>query len=214
MKKVKFLLLLICTFFSIFALNAENSKVPDLEKNKDLLDKLYQTQYESYIGNKDGKIVIFDFFDNNCSDCKEIAPTLAKFTRDNKDLKIVFIDYPILKGTSTYAALVSMQALQEGKYQLLHDAFMANTGKMKTKDEVNSIAQKIGVNISSVEDNNAFKSKILSNLETGHKLGIANVPALFIGYANTPHNTTVIVEPKTNELEPLVNKYLKEQTSK
>lgn len=191
-------------------MNIITSLVPDLEKNKELLDQLYQTHYESYIGNKDGKLVIFDFFDNNCSDCKDIAPTLEKLAGDNKDLKVVFIDYPILKGTSTYAALVCIQALQEGKYQTLHDAFMANVGKMKTDDEVNSIAQKVGVDISKVKDNDALKSIIISNLEMGHKLKITNVPTLFIGYASAPHNTAVIVEPKADELETLINKYLKE----
>lgn len=206
--------LLICAFLSVFALNAANSKTPDLEKNKELLDELYQMQYESYIGNKDGNLVIFDFFDNNCGDCKDIAPTLEKLAGNNKDLRVIFIDYPILKGTSVYAALVCMQALQEGKYHLLHDAFISNVGKMKTQDEVNSIAQKAGVDVSNIEDNDALKSKILHNLETGHKLAITNVPTLFIGYANAPHSTTVIVEPKADELEVLVNKYLKEQTTK
>lgn len=194
----------------LITLNAENPKTPDLEKNKELLGKLYQTQYETFIGNKDAKVVIFDFSDYNCSDCKEIAPALEELVKNHNDLKIVFVDYPILRSPAMYAAQACIAALNQGKYLQLHNAFMTREGRLASEDEINAIAEKAKVDLSKAKTDDSIKAYLFKNLELGHKLGITNVPTLFIGNTSEPHNTTVIVEPKPEELNPLVNKYLKQ----
>jgi len=204
------ILIFLSAVFAVISLNAATANIPDLEKNKELIYKLYQTDYMTFIGNKDAKVVIFDFFDYNCSDCKNIAPTLEKLAKENPNVKVVFIDYPILRPPAMYAAQTCIAALGQDKYFQLHDAYMSHVGRFATEEEVDSIAQKNGVDISKVKTDASIKSYLFKNLELGHKLGLNAVPTLFIGNAAEPHNTAVLVEPKADTLEALVNKYLKQ----
>ena len=199
---------IIASLLIVTALNAANSKTPDLEKNKDLLDKLYTTQYDTTIGSKDAKVVIFDFFDYNCSDCKAIAPLLEELVKNNPEVKVIPIEYPILRPPAMYAAQVAIAALNQGKYAQVHHDFMARVGRFATEEEVDSVAIKDGVDVSNIKSDAAIKSYLFKNLELGHKIGITNVPTLFIGNVAEPHNTSVIVEPKAEELQTLINKYL------
>ncbi|HBM17380.1 MAG TPA: hypothetical protein DD381_13720 [Lentisphaeria bacterium] len=198
-------------FLILVSLQAANSKTPDLEKNKQTLDSLYSSDYETFTGNKDAKVVIFDFFDYNCGDCKDIFPKLQELIKNNPDLKIVSIEYPILRPPAMYAAKVAIAALSQGKYDELHRAFMSRQGRFASEDEVNALAQNLGVDVSKVKTDDTIKQYLLKNLELGHKIGITNVPNLFIGKASEPHNTSVIVEPKPDELQALINKYLNKE---
>ena len=206
LKKMLLSFALILATVSLVA--AETSHIPDFEKNKELIDKLYQTDYQTFIGNKDAKVVIFDFFDYNCSDCKDIAPTLEELVKNNPDLKVVPVEYPILKPPAMYAAQVAIGSLNQGKYAKLHHDFMARVGRFATEAEVDSAAVADGVNLAMVKNDEKIKPYLFKNLELGHKIGITNVPTLFIGNVTEPHNTSVIVEPKAEELSALVSKYL------
>lgn len=128
--------------FTLFSLSAANPKTPDISKS-DALEKLYETDYSTYIGNKDAEIIIFDFFDYNCGDCKNIAAALEQITEKNSAVKVVYIDYPILRPPSMYAAQISAAAISQGKYIEIHNAFMAHQGRLSSNDEIDAIAEKM-----------------------------------------------------------------------
>ncbi len=62
------------------------------------------------IGNPNGKVTLVEFFDYNCGYCKRALSDLDRLMKDNKDLKVVLRDFPILSPSSVDAALVAVAA--------------------------------------------------------------------------------------------------------
>ena len=59
------------------------------------------------IGNPNGRVTLVEFFDYNCGYCKRALSDLDHLMKDNKDLKVVLRDLPILSPSSVDAALVA-----------------------------------------------------------------------------------------------------------
>ena len=64
------------------------------------------------IGNPNGKVTLVEFFDYNCGYCKRALADLDHLMKDNKDLKVILRDFPILSPASVEAALVAVAAHQ------------------------------------------------------------------------------------------------------
>ena len=65
------------------------------------------------IGNPNGKVTLVEFFDYNCGYCKRALSDLDRLMKDNKDLKVVLRDFPILSPSSVDAALVAAAAHEQ-----------------------------------------------------------------------------------------------------
>ena len=76
-------------------------------------------------GNPNGKITIVEFFDYRCPYCKSAVPAIEKLLADNKDLRLVMKEYPILSPASEAAARAALGAQAQGKYWPVHMALMA-----------------------------------------------------------------------------------------
>ncbi len=59
-----------------------------------------------YIGNPEGSKIIYEFFDYNCGFCKRVFSDLMDLISENEDIKIVFIELPVL-GQSMFSFLIS-----------------------------------------------------------------------------------------------------------
>jgi protein-disulfide isomerase len=85
---------------------------------------------QDYVANPDGKVTVVEFFDYRCPYCKAALPDLQSLIRDNKDVRFVFKEFPILPdsdgkiGVSLRAARAAMAAIPAGKYQQVHDQLM------------------------------------------------------------------------------------------
>jgi protein-disulfide isomerase len=72
--------------------------------------------------NPDVKIV--EYFDYNCPFCRELAPELKSLIRDDRQVAVVYKDWPIFGGVSVYAAREALAADWQGKYLVAHDALI------------------------------------------------------------------------------------------
>lgn len=83
-----------------------------------------------FVANPDGKVTVVEFFDYRCPYCKAALPTLQSLIRDNRDVRFVFKEFPILPddngqiGVSLRAARAALAAERQGKYLQVHDAMM------------------------------------------------------------------------------------------
>ena len=73
----------------------------------DLAGPLVEAPDGFVIGNPNGKLTLVEFFDYNCGYCKRALADLDHLMKDNKDLKVVLRDLPILSPASVDAALVA-----------------------------------------------------------------------------------------------------------
>lgn len=151
------------------------------------IDKHYAGLYEdgfSHVGgNLNGDITIIEFFDYNCAYCKHALDTIEKLKQDDKNLRVIYKEFPILSESSYTAAKAAMAAIEQGKYESFHTALLRNTGKL-TEDRIFEIARDIGLDeqklikdmTSPIMDRN-----IKINRGLADTLGINGTPGFVIG---------------------------------
>src|SRR5688572_10943603 len=66
------------------------------------------------IGKKDADITIVEFYDYNCGYCKKAYIDLQKVIDEDKNIRVIFVDYPILGAASTEAAKWALAADKQG----------------------------------------------------------------------------------------------------
>ena len=91
-----------------------------------------------------------EFFDYNCGYCKRAFPDVMKMIEDDKDLKLVMKEFPILGPGSVYAARAALASRKQGKYWEFHLALMAHEGQI---DEAvaDQIAEAVGLDVEQAE---------------------------------------------------------------
>ena len=116
-------------------LNALNTYMADQqaseEKNRDAQTlaaepRLTKSEGYPFIGNPNGDVELYYYFDVNCGYCKQLEPELDRFLKDNPDVKVVHREMPILADSSRYAAELSGLAFlhHPEKYAELHKRLM------------------------------------------------------------------------------------------
>lgn len=133
------------------------------------------------------KLTIVEFYDFQCSYCKKIYPNLQRLLDEKDDLRIVFIDFPILGPQSVQASKAGMAAARQGKYYEFHKALYTRSGGIN-EDVIIKSASGLGLNMEQFKrDRNdpSLDSILTSNRELAKKLQIEGTPALVI-------NNTVI----------------------
>lgn len=178
-KKIFVLLAVILPGFAF----ADDSQYQILTNNNDsaVIKQLYTGQ--EVIGNtKNPTVIITDFFDNNCKDCKAMAFVLKRLVKENPGVEVIFKEYPILGPDSQTAAVAALAAAKQRKYLPMHDKMMAMSNHIGLA-EVKQIAQEIALDYKKLEAdfNDAGIYSQLSQInELADKLNIQAVPAIYI----------------------------------
>ncbi len=74
------------------------------KKAPEIVKQLSADEKRPFIGNKNGSKVIVEFFDYACGHCKRQAVDMQKLVSENKDVKVILADLPILSENSLSAA--------------------------------------------------------------------------------------------------------------
>jgi protein-disulfide isomerase len=77
-------------------------------------------------GAQDGDVTIVEFFDYACGYCRASLPDITRLLAEDKGLKIVYRDMPVLGEASLVAARASLLAAQKGNYINFHKALFAS----------------------------------------------------------------------------------------
>lgn len=130
-------------------------------------------------GAADGDVTLVQFFDYNCGYCRTALPDIDRLLAEDKKLKIVYRELPILSEASDIAARASLSLAQAGgNYTTFHRALYG----MARSDvaEINAAAARAGANPESV---NADKiaSEISANLNLQRQLQLTGTPSWVVG---------------------------------
>lgn len=134
-------------------------------------------------GNPNGDVTVIEFFDYNCGYCKKALVDVTTLMGEDKNVKFVFVEMPILGRTSELAAKWAMAAKEQDAYLEYHIALMENRGPI-TESTLEKIAAKIGLNVEKIrEDANSEETQKIVNLKTekASQMGISGTPAFIIG---------------------------------
>lgn len=148
-------------------------------------DDLFKNPDAPTTGDASADVTIVEFFDYHCGYCKHLLPTITDLLKEDKKVKIVFLEYPILSEDSVTAAraALAVNRIAKDKYFAFHTALMKAEGKFTDKT-IDDVAKKVGVNVSKLKTEMA-KQEITAildkNREIGTDLGVSGTPGLVMG---------------------------------
>jgi protein-disulfide isomerase len=134
-------------------------------------------------GNPIGDVTLVEFFDYHCPYCKAVAEPLAQLLQEDKGVRLVLKEFPILGDDSKLASKAALAAAAQGKYWQFHQALLEHRGAFDM-DSLKAIAAKVGIDTKKlVADMNDAKTEPLieDNQKLADALDIGATPTFVIG---------------------------------
>ena len=144
--------------------------------------KKLQESNNPYLGKKNGSKIVIEFFDYACGHCKREAMELAKLTKEDKDVKVILADLPIMTKNS-------LDAAQLGIYISLKNANkFEKYYTMVSQKNVDPASLKIIIKALGLPENYIAKSKddkdvkniLQANYNYAREIGLQGTPALIV----------------------------------
>lgn len=136
----------------------------------------------AWAGSANGTATLVVFFDYACGYCRKSQPDLQRLLREDKQLKVVFRELPILGEDSTKAAWAGLMAAAQGKYLAFHDGIYAAGNP--SAPNIDKVQKAIGFNTAASPTANqsaAIQTELNKNFKLAQDLGITGTPAWVIG---------------------------------
>jgi protein-disulfide isomerase len=146
-------------------------------------DLLYNDGYSHVAGNVDGDVTIVEFYDYNCGYCKQVPAALAQLIEEDKNVKIIFKELPILAESSQFASVAAMASMKQGKFMDFHSALMQNKRQL-TEELILQIANDSGVDQEQLLQDMAdpeIETNLMKNKYLVQNIGISGTPGFVIG---------------------------------
>jgi protein-disulfide isomerase len=146
------------------------------------------TPADPIAGNPKGAITIVEFYDTRCPYCRAMEPTMAQLLTQDRDVRLVYKDLPVLGAASVLAARALLAAQQQNGYNQLRTALMQAPPEY-TKEQILAIARKVGLDsarLSHDMDSAAIDARLDANLRLARALALDGTPALVIGDTLVP----------------------------
>jgi protein-disulfide isomerase len=169
---------------SVEAYRQKQEKLAESEAEKSVVKHMaYLTSADApSAGNPKADVVVVEFFDYNCGYCKRALPDLQTLLKDDKNLRVVFREMPILSEASMLTAQWSLAAHKQGKYFKFHQALMNHNGA-KSEAELEKLAKESGLDVAAMKKDAASEETakaIEKDLEVAGEIGIRGTPAFIV----------------------------------
>lgn len=138
-------------------------------------------------GNAKGDITLVEFFDYQCVHCKHMAPVIKELVNNNKDLRVVYKDFPIFGKGSDFAARAALAAAMQGKYMELHNALIDKKQRL-SPSIILQAADSVGINTTKLKadmKSDKISAMVKANMQLAEKLRLMGTPAFVV--AKTPN---------------------------
>ncbi|MDQ3245849.1 MAG: DsbA family protein [Pseudomonadota bacterium] len=132
----------------------------------------------SWRGAEKPDVVLVEFFDYACSYCRASLPHVQQLLNEDKKLRVVFRELPILGPDSVTAARVSLAASKAGRFNQFHEALYA-AGRPGAAT-IAAAAQSAGVAPTPPGDP-AIEAELKRNLDLAGQLGATGTPMFIVG---------------------------------
>jgi protein-disulfide isomerase len=138
-----------------------------------------ETPYgSSWKGAEKPDVVLVEFFDYACSYCKASNPDIDRLIAEDKGLRVVYREFPILGPDSLEAARLSMAASRAGKFRQYFDAqFAAGRPSQETRTLA---ARAAGVPAAAGQDA-AAEAELKRNYQMAQQLEATGTPLFIVG---------------------------------
>jgi len=137
------------------------------------------------IGNPNADVAVIEFFDYHCGYCKHFFPVISKLLEDDKNVNVVFKEFPILSEDSVLAAkaALAVNSIDKTKYFAFHSELMKAAGRY-TMEILTEKAKEAGIDADTFKkamSNPDIEKELSHNKELAQSLNIGGTPAIIIG---------------------------------
>ena len=162
-------------------------RMKDAQKNiATKKDELFKDKSSAQFSPSGYNVTIVEFFDYNCGYCKKAQATVEELLKEDKKVRVVFKEFPILGQASVEMSQVSIAVnlVDPSSYKKFHDALM--TSNEKGKEGALKVAKMVGINMSKLEstlekDKSKIEAIIQKNIALGSSIGVSGTPGFVIG---------------------------------
>jgi len=134
--------------------------------------------HSSWQGAAKPEVTLTYFFDYACGYCRQSNPAIERLLKEEKGLRVVYRELPILGPESVAAARVSLAASKAGKFVQYHDALYA-AGR-PGPDTIALAARSAGVPAQPTDDP-AQEAELRANMTLASQLGATGTPLFVVG---------------------------------
>lgn len=137
-------------------------------------------------GNPKGSVTLVEFFDYQCGHCKEMKPVIDELLKADKNLRVIYKEFPIFGKTSELASRAALAAAMQGKYDAMHQALLKMSKRMDDA-VVMEAAKSAGLDVTKLKkdmDSKEVTDVLAANRVLAEKLHLMGTPAFII--ASTP----------------------------
>jgi protein-disulfide isomerase len=132
---------------------------------------IFKSSSDPVAGNPNGDVTVVEFMDYNCSWCKKGLAEIASLVETDKNVKVVFKEFPIFGAGSEFAAKAALASAKQGRYWDMHQALFKHEGPV-TQEVTLQIANEIGLDMPKLEKDMQDEA-IAKTLADTHAIALA-----------------------------------------
>jgi protein-disulfide isomerase len=161
----------------------EKAKIQLTAENlKNLNAEIYSDQDSPIGGNPKGDVTIVAFFDYYCGYCRQSLPSLENLVANDKSVRIIYKELPIMSLKSELVARAALAAKRQGKYLEFHKALLETdeTGE----EAVKFVAAKLNLDSEQLQkdmNDPQIVEALYRNAKLAASLNVNGTPAYIIG---------------------------------
>jgi protein-disulfide isomerase len=153
----------------------DSQYAPVIAANKAALETPFGSSWK---GSAKPDVTVVEFFDYACPYCKASNPAVERLVQEDKGLRIVYRELPILGPNSVTAARLSLEASRAGHFAAFHDTLWA-TGRLAP--ETIAVAAKAAGVAPEPNTDPALEAELKRNFQLAGQLGATGTPLFVIG---------------------------------
>jgi protein-disulfide isomerase len=164
----------------------EQERQARLKITQDKSGPLFTAKHNVAFGNPNGDVTLVEFFDYNCGFCKRALGDLQKIVAEDKNVRVIVKDFPVLGQGSVEAASVALAAklqLTPEKVWQFHQKLLTVRGQVGRQQALDA-AKEAGADMARLQkdiDSPPVRSAIEENIQVADSLGLTGTPSYVVG---------------------------------
>ena len=126
---------------------------------------------------------LVEFFDYRCPYCKQVEPSLEALLGEDRQLRFVYKEFPVLGPESVTASRAALASRKQDKYDVFHRALMALKGQINDA-AVFRTAESVGLDVDRLKRDMTgpeIARTIKANTDLAEALDIRGTPGFVVG---------------------------------
>lgn len=151
---------------------------------REMADVVRQNRYAlerpfhgAWAGAADADVVLVEFFDYACGYCRASNPDIERLLREDRRLKVVWREYPVLGPNSQLATLASLTAAKAGRFRQFHDRLYAS-GR-PTEASIAAASRSVGIPPATLTEE--YRRELERNFDLARAIGATGTPTWVVG---------------------------------